>query len=432
MKNPHSAHFDPWDEAVGLIHRWLEHAERLDELMERVSSLAVGVERSRVQHLVYGVFRHHIRLQSRFSEMVGRPPRFRVQAILYVAGFELIEAMSDEERDAQIAKVVHHAVEKGKQSVARPEAGLLNAVLRRLARELDTEAVPPALCPARILGSYFSHPEWLVSRWLIHFGAQSTRALLEWNQTPAPVYVRWRRMEHPVPEWLKPTAWKDFYVPESGRWREIEALVASGHLYVQDPSTRLAVDLLDVKPGEAVLDLCAAPGGKSVMLADRMGEGQLVAVDLPGQRQERLRQNLGRVCGVESFVLQSDVARSLGRSLAEEHLPLEFGAVLLDAPCSNTGVMRHRVDVKERLVESDIRKHARQQLGLLMAGALRVAPKGRLVYSTCSIDAEENESVVKAFLEEQRGAFELEKQILSYPWESGHDGAGVFRLRRMV
>jgi 16S rRNA (cytosine967-C5)-methyltransferase len=113
-------------------------------------------------------------------------------------------------------------------------------------------------------------------------------------------------------------------------------------------------------------------------------------------------------------------------------LPKAYDAVLLDVPCSNTGVMRHRVDVKWRLQVSDFAKHARQQGDLLSAAARLVAPGGRLVYSTCSLDAEENDTVIKLFLEKTRGRFTLEGQRVSQPWVDGHDGAAAFLLRKAV
>ena len=126
-------------------------------------------------------------------------------------------------------------------------------------------------------------------------------------------------------------------------------------------------------------------------------------------------------------------ALEVGPTVFWEHtLPDAYAAVLLDAPCTNTGVMRHRVDVKWRLQEGDFRKHAAQQLALLHAAARLVAPDGRLVYSTCSIDAEENARVVTAFFESRAGGpFRLERQTVSLPWESGHDGAAAFLLRRV-
>ena len=179
-----------------------------------------------------------------------------------------------------------------------------------------------------------------------------------------------------------------------------------------------------------MLDLCAAPGGKSLQIADAMGSGRLVAVDMPGERQPRLRENLGRVRGVTAIAVAAELGRNVQGRLAGAGLPERFAAVLLDAPCSNTGVMRQRVDVKWRLQEGDFVRHSKQQYGMLRAAAECVAPGGRIVYSTCSIDPEENELVVEAFLKKEGADFTLESKTLSRPWESGHDGAGVFCLRR--
>jgi hypothetical protein len=136
----------------------------------------------------------------------------------------------------------------------------------------------------------------------------------------------------------------------------------------------------------------------SAATGESAATGRVVAVDLPGERLPRLRENLTRVRGVEAVLVEADVAGPLAAAFATRRLPAEYAAVLIDVPCSNIGVMRHRVDVKWRLQEGDFARHARQQLALLDAAAGCVAPGGRLVYSTCSIDPEENEHVVAAFL----------------------------------
>ena len=234
-----------------------------------------------------------------------------------------------------------------------------------------------------------------------------------------------------MPAFLKPTAWSGFFEIASGRWSEVEPLLRGGKIYVQDPGTRLAVELLAPKAGESVLDLCAAPGGKSLMIADAMKSGRLVAMDLPGARVDRLKENLARAAGVEVALVQADLLESPAMSLREHKLPESYDAVLLDAPCSNTGVMRHRADVKWRLQEGDFKKHPKQQLALLHAAARLVAPGGRLVYSTCSIDTEENERVIKAFFDSRAGGpFKLEATAISCPWVTSHDGAGAFLLQR--
>lgn len=422
---------DPWLEAVGLIHRWLEQRERLDVLLEHANSAFSGVERSRLQYLIYGVLRQHLRLDRLLSRRLQHPPRHRVQAILLLAAYELLETQKSDEEPGRAAKIVHHAVEKSKTLVAPEEGRLINAVLRRASEELLRETPLPALARAEVLAERYSHPEWLVRRWLALYGAEPTRRLLEWNQSTGDVYVRLRGpLEPALQASLLPSPWEGFFKVGSGQWDLVEQGLRQGSLYVQDPSTRLAVDLLKAQPGESVLDLCAAPGGKSMALGDALGTGCLVAVDLPGERQERLRENLNRLKGVTWHQVEADVLRNLYGTLKQRSLPLEYDGLLIDVPCSNTGVMRHRVDVKERIVEADFQRHARQQLQLVETAARFLRRGGRLVYSTCSIDPEENESVVKAFLKRQGEAFTLESKVLSFPWEQGHDGAGAFLLRR--
>jgi 16S rRNA (cytosine967-C5)-methyltransferase len=302
--------------------------------------------------------------------------------------------------------------------------------VRKLAGALATPP-PPPLAAADVLAEYFSHPAWLVSRWLAQFGAEPTRQLLEWNQQPATVYARWRDPSEAAPGFLKPTPWAGFYEVPSGRWTHVEPLLTAGKLYLQDPGTRLAVELLAPRADETVLDVCAAPGGKSLLIADTMKTGKLVSMDLPGARIDRLKENLSRIQGVEVALVQADVLEGAALALREHKLPESFDAVLIDVPCSNTGVMRHRADVKWRLQEGDFAKHGGQQLALLHAAARLVAPGGRLVYSTCSLDGAENESVIKAFFDSRAGGpFKLERSVQSYPWVTGHDGAGAFLLRR--
>jgi 16S rRNA (cytosine967-C5)-methyltransferase len=482
----------PWSDAAKLLARWLEEGERVDALLESLPRSLSGTDRGRCQSLLFGAVRNLGRIEAHLAKLVERPPRARVKAVLIIAGFELIEG-GDEHH---VARVVHHAVEQTKTLASPAEARLVNAVTRKLAAALAAEAVPPRLAPAPQLAAYFSHPEWLVQRWLAQFGAEATRQLLEWNQQPSPVYARWRlREREPSPEeltWLTPTRWAGFYEVKQGHWPLVEAAVKDGRLYLQDPSTRISVELLELEKGEAVLDACAAPGGKSLLIADTLATrarlpdatpplrttggpagaplaanateataatsaqatapltepadaplgaqadvaprtvsaGRVVAVELEGPRVQRLNENLSRARGVDVALVQADITTVGSKLLRAHDLPTEYPAVLIDVPCSNTGVMRHRVDVKWRLQEGDFAKHARQQLALLAAASRLVAPGGRLVYSTCSLDAEENANVVGVFVEKSGGRFELERSELSRPWETGHDGAAAFLLKR--
>ena len=440
-----------WEAAVGLTERWLARAERVDALLEGLAAGLTGQERARAQQLFYGVVRWSTRLEAALDGLMAHPPRTKVRALLLVTAFELLEqgssfakasaaaeAKADKSKDkvgskepeeGGVAKVIHHAVEKAKTVASAKEAGLVNAVARKMAARL---AVPPADVATR-----WAHPEWLVARWTRQFGAETTLKLLEWNQQPAPVYARWR-LDTPPPEFLTPTQWAGFYELKPGHWEDVRQLAGKGALYLQDPSTRLSIGLLAPQPGEFVLDACAAPGGKSLFIADTMKTGRVVALDEPAApgkhdiRLVRLKENLARApAGVTVALVEADLRKVNTDFYRNLNLPLSYDAVLLDAPCSNTGVMRHRIDVKWRLQDGDFARHAEQQVELLHAAARLVKPGGRLVYSTCSIDAAENEQVIKTFFESRAGgAFKRDGAVQAYPWTEGHDGVAAFLLRK--
>lgn len=432
-----------WPTAVRLVARWLDRRERIDALLDTLPPTLAGSERARCQHLVLGVVRNFGRIDATLAKFVARPPRFVTAAILFTAGYELIESASPAPSDrpavepggatrdvGRAAKIVHHAVEQAKGLASPSEAKLVNAVVRKMV-VLAEQRAPGPDATAEALAEFYSHPDWLVRSWLAQFGPEATRSLLAWNQQPAPVYARWRADGEPVPAILKPTTWPGYFEVQSGRWAEVEPLLKAGKLYLQDPSTRLPIELLAPKPNETVLDLCAAPGGKALLIADAMKTGRLVCVDLPTSRIDRLKENLSRTGPVEAALVQADILQGFGAILREHRLPADYDGVLLDVPCSNTGVMRHRVDVKWRLQPGDFKKHPQQQLAMLSVAARFVHAGGRLVYSTCSIDTEENEHVVRQFLASKAGAgFALESTILSFPWVNGHDGAAAFLLRR--
>jgi 16S rRNA (cytosine967-C5)-methyltransferase len=194
-----------------------------------------------------------------------------------------------------------------------------------------------------------------------------------------------------VPGFLAPTKWANFYEVKAGKWAEVRQLANEGALYLQDPSTRLCIELLAPQPGEVILDACAAPGGKSLFIADTMKTGRVVALDEPAApgksdiRLVRLKENLARApAGVEVAMVEADlriVKTELYRNL---NLPESYDAVLLDAPCSNTGVMRHRIDVKWRLQDGDFAKHAEAQLELLHAAARLVRSASSKPFSTAA------------------------------------------------
>src|SRR5471032_1032574 len=157
-----------WAAAARLITRWLDRHERVDELFATLPPGLAGAERARCQHLVFGVVRHFGRLEAALARLVAHPPRFSTRAVLFVAGFELIEATGEPAADGRVAKIVHHAVEQTKTLSSPAEARLVNAVVRKLAAALGSSP-PAATATAAELAEYFSHPEWLVRAWLAQF-----------------------------------------------------------------------------------------------------------------------------------------------------------------------------------------------------------------------------------------------------------------------
>ncbi len=413
--------------AVALTAGWREGRGRADHLL---SDLAGGsADRGPAQNLFYAALRHWRRTDEVLRSLMEKTPRVRLQSLLAIACAEVVE-----HPEVAPAAIVDNAVEQAKRLLSGPEAGLVNAVLRRSIPALTERAVPAAEAEAEELGSFFSHPTWLVRRWVEEFGLAATRRLLEWNQSTAQVHVRWRSADAP-PRGLEPTEWPGFFRLAHGHWGDINASVAAGKCYLQDPATRLAADLAAPVAGENWLELCAAPGGKTLHLADRMAEGRIVAVDRAGGRMKRFEENIARwraaglrtqIVPLGEDVLALDAGQLLGRGLPEV-----YDGVFIDVPCSNTGVIRHRIDAKWRLAAGEFAQLAEMQQRMLAGAARFVRPGGRLVYSTCSLEVEENADVVEAFLASEPGReFRLEAAVAGRPWEHGHDGAGAFRLRR--
>ena len=200
-----------------------------------------------------------------------------------------------------------------------------------------------------------------------------------------------------------------------------------GDCYLQDPSTAIACELLRPAAGENVLDACAAPGGKAAYLAEMMrNEGTLVVADQNEARLERLRENLARLGVTNAHTLRcnwTDENSVRAAALAEQ----SFDGILIDAPCTNTGVMRRRVDVRWRLQPAEFSRMPRQQLTILEAVAPLLKPGGSLVYSTCSLEPEENEAVVAAFQRVQ-SAMRFTARAESLPFRDAIDGAFAARL----
>lgn len=414
-----------WDAAVWLTTAYLAENTKANQLLDRLPTDFVGEKRATCQSLFLGALRHGHRIKEALKPHIRRGIRPESEAILLVAGFEIIDS-----EDEKHPKIVHHAVEQSKKILGKAELGFLNAVLRKLVDSLKT--ITPESNPA----AYYSHPDWLVAKWQKEFGRESADQLLAWNQQIPASYLKLNTTLNAMPAGLEATEWPNFYkiLPEANWASDLHPLLNRGTAYIKDPSTRLAPGLLAPQPGESVLDLCAAPGGKAYDLAHSMQrKGQIVAVDLPGPRIHRLRENLSHLENedLSCRIVECDLLELSPERLDAQGAPASYDAVMLDAPCSNTGVIQRRTDVKWRLQPGDIKRCTKLQKELLAKAAEFVRPGGRLVYSTCSIETAENRAVVDTFLQSPPGkSFELNDRATSYPWQTGHDGAGAFLLIR--
>lgn len=284
-----------------------------------------------------------------------------------------------------------HAAVNETVSLAGRSRGLVNAILRRALREKDDlEKALASAAPAVAM----SHPAFLLERWEKQFGPDATRQLCAWNNEPADVHVRANELRISTEDLLRTADGAEIspFHPKSIKVRHLASdWLKNGLCYVQDPSTLVACDLLDPQPGETVLDACAAPGGKTTYLAQKMrNEGRIMACDLYASRVARLRENVTRLGATIVKAVQHDCMQA-GPPLE----PASFDRILVDAPCSNTGVLRRRVDVRWRLTDEDFLRMPAQQLALVKRTATLLKPGGTLVYSTCSLEPEENDQLVE-------------------------------------
>jgi 16S rRNA (cytosine967-C5)-methyltransferase len=303
---------------------------------------------------------------------------------------------------------------------------LINAILRRALRE---NVSLTDLAKTQPIAVRYSQPAFLIEKWARQFGNEATLELCRWNNQPALVYARVNRLKLTTEEFLRLYP-ESSLLPDSTNFVALShpsAPAQAGDCYVQDPSTAIACELLAPQPGEKVLDACAAPGGKSAYLAEMMtNEGILIAVDREESRLQRLRENFVRLGVKNARILACDWTND--RSVrATGLIEGSFDKILLDAPCTNTGVMRRRVDVRWRLRPDDIAHMAQEQLTILRAVAPLLKSGGSLVYSTCSLEPEENDEVVQSFLA-SRSDFCLTGCKEKLPFRDHFDGAFAAHL----
>jgi 16S rRNA (cytosine967-C5)-methyltransferase len=343
---------------------------------------------------------------------------------------------------------VNEAVELAKRRVRPQAAGLVNGLLRAVQRRPELP-LPATGSREGDLAVRYSQPDWLVKRWVGQFGEEEAIGLLEAaNRRPGyGLRINTLRfdLESVVAELdALSVAWEPSpYLDDFVRVHHLQAVLRSdlldkGACAVQDEAAGLVVRLLDPQPGETIIDAAAAPGGKAVYAAIRMGDrGRVLAYDVHSTRLDLVRQ-AARVHGVN--IITAEVAELRDRATMDDRPVAD--RVLLDAPCSGLGVLAKRADMRWHRTEAEIEELCALQDELLDAAATRVRPGGLLVYSTCTTEPDENERRVEAFLR-RTGQFVLERAdgfvpdemvspagfYLALPHRHGIDGAFGARLR---
>jgi 16S rRNA (cytosine967-C5)-methyltransferase len=414
--------------------RILQKRERGEDFVENIADAELAAanlspqDRGLILELVYGCVRRQSVLDFLIDRKTpGRQQKPALQILLRLGLYQIFFLDRVPEHAA-----VHETVEIAKTLGFGPQAGFINAVLRGYIRERDAtqqlvrelQTTNPAVA--------FSHPDWLVQRWRARWGLDNVRALLESNNTTPPTFARPNTLRGNVDALT--AAWQNEGVEFKARQFDWTPLMfelikhpslatlpsfQSGLFYLQDPSTLLAPKFLEPRSGESILDLCAAPGGKTTYIAQlTSNQATIIAEDVQPARLKLVAENAER--------LGANITIGAPSSARPDRF---FDRILIDAPCSNTGVLRRRIDVCWRLKETEIPRLTKTQLTLLATAARRLKPTGTILYSTCSLEPEENRQVIDQFLA-THPEFRLDSERELLPFRDQVDGAYVARLTR--
>jgi 16S rRNA (cytosine967-C5)-methyltransferase len=439
--------------AIEVLNRCDPKSNYAGSILDRV--LHETSQRQRATDIVFGTLRNRGAIDAVISTFSGRPVE-RIQGrllnIIRVGVYELLYSPATE-----AYAVVNEAAESTKAVAGNRQTGFVNAVLRQVIRHITNRQVPllqanaertapqtpSSGCefdagflpdretyPAEYLSVAFSLPEWLVAGWLDEFGEESTRQICFASNRRPSIYIRPNRLRTTTAA-LTEKLGQAGIVSETNADdsmiriaspRELIQLpgFAEGEFTVQDIAASRVVKLLDPRPGWTMLDLCAAPGTKTTQLAEATDDSaKIIATDIDSRRLEMVKENIARL-GIKSVRIVPYEEIFNPRFEIQDS---KFDCILLDVPCSNTGVLAKRVEARYRISPEAIRTLVKIQAELLGTAALMLKPHGKICYSTCSIQKAENAELVRDFLN-ANPAFELESEDLTLPSAEGldHDG----------
>lgn len=404
-----------------------------DILLDRILTAThlSGRDRALLTELTYGTLRWRGNLDARLSQQLSRSLTDTdpfVRNLLRVTVYQLffLDKIPD-------YAAVNEAVELAKTQRGSKTAGFVNGVLRNLLRHKTSTVKSNANDDTlTALTAEYSHPEWLVERWLGEFGLSEACALMRANNQRPPLVLRANRLKSSREELLarllgqgmaaSATPWApDGIMLESSGAVENLPGFPEGLFQVQGESSQLVTYLLAPLPGERVLDACAAPGGKTTHIAELMQDsGELIALDNSARGIERIRENIARLNLHSIEVARADTTKELSGKLSAL-----YDRILVDAPCSGLGTLRSHPEIKWHRQESDIRRSSGLQSKILDGVAAHLKPGGVLVYSTCTLCREENEQIVENFLAAHK-EFELEDAARYLPEAAKHMVRGNF------
>lgn len=366
-------------------------------------------ERAQVREYVQNIFRRRSYLDfliDHYSSIGVDEMKAELKNILRLGIYDLLFMDSTPDYAA-----INEAVEIAKAMLGSKTGDLVNAIMRNLQRDLDNLPKPAYKDRTKLVATTFSHPEWMVARWSKRFGEREAFQLMQANNTRPNYYVRVNTLrtkpenfelrmdkmgvEFEASEWLP-----NFYKVDSVQPFIEKGLLSKGLCQVQDIAAGLAPFVLDPQPGEKIYDLCAAPGTKSIMISDLTeAQSDILSVDISADRLEKLAES-AISHGAENIKIRRGDVLELSLPLAD--------AVLLDAPCTGTGVLSKRADLRWRRDEEGLRKAVELQEQLLEEAANMVKVGGRLVYSTCSLEPEENMEQIQKLIDKMDDNFELQ------------------------
>ena len=404
----------------------------------------VDPEAALCSRLVYGVVQNQQLLDFYLSAYCSQKPDHLQPPLLEILRLGAYQILYLDRVPDSAA--VNTSVELAKISGRGQASGLVNAVLRKIAQNKTALPPIPERDEAKYLSIRYSHPKWLVKRLLSILGREETEAFLAANNDTPPLTVQVNPLKTNAESLIKelegwgvtakPHPWVPGCLELTGAG-DLTTLAPfrEGKLLVQDPAARLVSLIAGVQPGQKVLDLCAAPGGKSFSAAFAMEDkGEIVSCDLHENKLKRIQEGAARL-DLTSITTSAGDGRVFRPEWAER-----FDTVLVDAPCSGLGIIRKKPDVRYKKAD-DLFTLPVIQTALLDNAARYVAPGGVLVYSTCTILPEENEQVTDAFLTEHsdfcRDGFtlpepvgETEGQLTLWPQRHGTDGFYICRMKR--